>query len=255
MELLREFSRWSHVIVGFTGLAAFWFPVFARKGGTLHRKAGQVFMISGYWVTASAALSCSLITWKIFTEGLAAQNTNALASLAFLAYLAWVTFVMLRYSVGVLRTKKDPTQLNTLGWRALAYSTLFASGLMIAYGALIPSDWSILLFALSPIGFGIGIPMLRYMGGKVSSGRAWFYEHMSATLGAGTAFHTAFAVFGASRLFTMPSGGMLQVLPWVLPAVVGTVGLTLWKRHYQRKFGDRPAKGAKATPHPLASTP
>ncbi|MEO1083413.1 MAG: hypothetical protein AAFY88_04160 [Acidobacteriota bacterium] len=251
MELLREFSRWSHVIVGFTGLAAFWFPVFARKGGPLHRRAGAVFVWCGYWVTASAALSCSLLTYKIFSRGLVAQNADNLASLAFLAYLAWVTFVAIRYSVGLLRTKKDPTQLDTLGWRVLAYSTLLASVAMIVHATVFPSGWSILLYVLSPIGFGTGMPMLRYMTGRMESKKAWFYEHMSATLGAGIAFHTAFAVFGASRLFTLPSGGFLQVLPWILPSAVGIPGLVIWRRYYQRKFGDRPARGA----HPVASAP
>ncbi|MEM1180747.1 MAG: hypothetical protein AAGM22_20545 [Acidobacteriota bacterium] len=253
MELLREFSRWSHVIVGFTGLAAFWFPVFARKGGPLHRRAGRVFMLSGYWVTGSAALSCTLMTYKIFSRDLVAENTNTLASLAFLAYLAWVTFAMLRYSLGVLNTKKDPTQLDTPGWRFLAYSTIAASAAIIAYAALIPSPWSIILYALSPIGFGTGFPMLYYMAGRIESKKAWFYEHLSATLAAGIAFHTAFAVFGASRLFGVPSDGLLRVLPWILPSVVGIPGLVLWKRHYQRKFGDLPNR--KANRDPVASGP
>ncbi|MEO1370115.1 MAG: hypothetical protein AAFX50_23275, partial [Acidobacteriota bacterium] len=81
MDQLRELSRWSHVIVGFVGLVAFWFPVFARKGGALHRRAGAVFVWSGYWVTGSAALSCALLTYKIHSRGVAAQNTDSLATL------------------------------------------------------------------------------------------------------------------------------------------------------------------------------
>ena len=251
MDLLREISRWSHVIIGFTGLVAFWFPVFARKGGPLHRKAGTVFVICGYFVTASAALSCGLITYKIFNLGVAEKNANNLASIAFLAYLAWVTFVMLRYSVGVLRTKKDPTQLGTPGWRLLAWSAIGASAAIVAFAIVFPTDNSILLYALSPIGIGTGLPMLRYMNGKITSKKAWFYEHLSATLSAGIAFHTAFAVFGAARLFTLPSTGLLSVLPWVLPAAVGTPALILWKRYYQRKFGDLPTASAR---DPIAST-
>lgn len=251
MELLREFSRWSHVIVGFTGLLAFWFPVFARKGGALHRRAGTVFVFCGYWVTASAALSCGLVTYQIFSLGVADKNADNLASLAFLTYLAWVTFVMLRYAVGVLRTKNDPTQLKTPGWQLLAFSAIAASVAIFAYATLIPTGNSVLLYALSPIGVGTGVPMLRYMHGKIASKKAWFYEHLSATLSAGIAFHTAFAVFGAARLFTLPSQGLLSILPWILPAAVGTPALILWKRHYQRKFGDLPRISAT---DPIAST-
>ncbi|MEO1369727.1 MAG: hypothetical protein AAFX50_21305, partial [Acidobacteriota bacterium] len=149
------------------------------------------------------------------------------------------------------RAKKDPTQLDTPGWRFLAYSTLAASAAVIAYATVFPSRWSILLYLLSPIGFGTGVPMLRFMAGRMKSSKAWFYEHMSATLAAGIAFHTAFAVFGASRLFTLPSSGLLQVLPWVLPSAVGVPALVMWKRHYERRFGDRPPRG----PHPVASAP
>ena len=246
METLRELSRWSHIILGFTGLLAFWFPVVARKGGRLHRIAGQVFVWCGYGVTATAALSVTLVTAMIIQRDAVATNLQTLAQLLFLGYLAWVTFVSVRYAVGVLATKKDPTLLATAEFRFLAWSSIAASGMLIAYAALVPTDWSLLLFVLSPIGIATGMPILKYMRGGFASSRQWFYEHMSATLGAGIAFHTAFAVFGAARLFSLPSTGMLSILPWILPTLIGVPGQILWKRHYQRKFGELPARSAIA---------
>ncbi|MEM6794649.1 MAG: hypothetical protein AAF725_11765 [Acidobacteriota bacterium] len=236
IDTLREISRWSHALFGFTGLVAFWFPVFARKGGRLHRVAGKVFVYSGYWVTVSAGFSCCLLGWKIRSGG--ARGLDPYATVIFLAYLAWVTFVMLRYSIGVLRTKKDPTRLDTPGHRFLANSALVASLSLVAIGLMLESQQKILLFALAPIGLTVGLPMRRYMRGDFETPRAWFYEHMSATLGAGIAFHTAFAVFGASRIFTLPTSGLMSILPWLLPTLVGTPTLVLWRRHYRRKFGD-----------------
>ena len=250
VETLREFSRWSHIIVGFLGLTAFWFPIFARKGGDLHRKAGKVFIACGYWVTGSAALSCGLVTYIIFSRGVAYKNADALAAMAFLFYLAWVTFVTLPYSTGVLRTKKDPTQLDTPWFRFLAYSTFAASTAIVLYATFFPSNWSLLLYVLSPIGVGTGLPMLRYMKGRGRSKREWFFEHMSATVGAGIAFHTAFAVFGASRLFDLPTTGWISIIPWILPALIGTPGLALWQRHYRRKFGELPAPKSPSTMSP-----
>ena len=246
MELLRAISRWTHVIVGFTGLVAFWFPVFSRKGARLHRIAGKVFMTCGYLVTGSAALSCILITHSIYSRGLASQNQNNLALLVFLAYLAWVTFVTLRYSTGVLGTKKDPGLLKTPGFQFLAVSAIVASFLLIAYATWVPTSLSPLLYGLSPIGLLTGWPMLRYMNGKIEGPRAWFYEHMSATVGAGIAFHTAFAVFGAQRMFNLTGTGPLAFLPWLLPAALGIPSLALWQRHYRRKLGDT----VKATKSP-----
>ena len=245
LEALREFSRWSHILVGFTGLVAFWIPVFARKGGNLHRKAGKVFIAAGYWVCASAALSCGLITTSIFSRGLAAQNADSLSAVTFLSYLAWVTFVTLPYSTAVLKTKKDPTALDTPWFRFLAYSCFVASALLVTYATLFPSNWSLLLYVLSPIGIGTGLPMLRYMKGRGQSKKQWFFEHMSATIGTGIAFHTAFAVFGASRLFDLPRTGWISIIPWILPALIGTPALTLWRLYYRRKFGELPGGGRK----------
>ena len=78
MDLLREILRFSHVALGFTGLVAFWFPVFARKGATLHRRAGKVFVWSGYGVTLSAALSCAVLTSIILNQGLTEHNRDNL---------------------------------------------------------------------------------------------------------------------------------------------------------------------------------
>ncbi len=247
MELLREISRWLHVLVGFTGLIAFWFPVFSRKGGRLHRLAGKVFVICGYVVTGSAAISCTLITHSIFSRGLAPANQDNLALVVFLAYLAWVTFVTLRYSIGVLGTKKDPTRLKTPTFQFLALSAMAASVGLIAYATWIPSSFSPLLYGLSPIGILTGLPMLRYMNGKIEGPRAWFYEHMSASVGAGIAFHTAFAVFGAQRLFNLSGSGALAFLPWLLPTLIGVPGLMLWQRYYRRKFGELSTSPSKAT--------
>ena len=78
--------------------------------------------------------------------------------------------------------------------------------------------------------------MLHYMRREPNNRMAWFYEHIGAILGAGIAFHTAFAVFGASRLFEFRLPGAWQVVPWILPALVGIPAIVLTTRHYRRKF-------------------
>ena len=53
-SLLFELLIWAHVATGFVGLAAFWVPVFARKGGRAHVQAGRVYTYCAYIVTLSA---------------------------------------------------------------------------------------------------------------------------------------------------------------------------------------------------------
>lgn len=252
MELLREILTWPHVILGFTGLVAFWFPVFARKGATLHRRAGKIFVWCGYGVTFSAALSCAVLATIILGRDLTEHNRENLASIAFLAYLALVTFVVLRHSMRVLESKRRPSRIDTPLDRGLAYAAITASLAIIAFALAQPTGKTVLLLALSPIGLTSGWGIRRYLTGADPSPRAWFYEHMGATLGAGIAFHTAFAVFGMRRIFELPSSGLLSMLPWILPAAIGIPGTFLWQRYYRNKFGDLPAKSAAPEARPPA---
>ena len=42
MEWIGESARFVHVVFGFAGLAAFWIPIFAKKGATNHVRFGKV---------------------------------------------------------------------------------------------------------------------------------------------------------------------------------------------------------------------
>lgn len=252
MELLRDLFRYTHIVLGFVGLTAFWFPVFARKGAKLHRRAGKVFVWSGYGVAASAAGSCAMLAAIILGRGLVDHNRENLASIAFLAYLALVTFVILRHSMRVLKSKKDPAAIDMPLDRALAWSAITASLGVISFALFWPTAWTPILLALSPVGLSTGWGIQRYLAGAVASPKAWLYEHLRATLGAGIAFHTAFAVFGLRRLFDYPAAGFAGMLPWILPAAIGIPGTYLWKRHYRRKFGELPARRIDARPQPSA---
>ena len=63
---------------------------------------------------------------------------------------------------------------------------------------------------------------------------------MGSMLGGGIAFHTAFAVFGAPRLWAYEIAGPLAVLPWILPTVIGIPTIAVWTRRYRRKFNPAP---------------
>jgi hypothetical protein len=67
---------------------------------------------------------------------------------------------------------------------------------------------------------------------------AWWYKHMENMLGVGIGFHTAFLVFGMSRLFEVRLPTPWQLLPWLLPTAIGLPAIAIWKRYYQRKFGE-----------------
>ena len=58
-ETMHDLLRALHISTGFVGLAAFWIPALARKGGRLHVGAGRVFAACAYVVALSALGSTS----------------------------------------------------------------------------------------------------------------------------------------------------------------------------------------------------
>lgn len=244
MDLTRQILVWAHIILGFTGLVAFWFPIFSRKGSRLHKRIGRIFVNCGYGVTISAAASCFLAIVQGIQHGVLREDPGKFAMALFLGYLALVTFVTLRHSMRVLEHKKDPAGVSTPLDRGLAAASIGASLGLIVFALNFFESNGILLLALSPIGLNLGWGIFRYAGQQNPSKHAWFYEHISAILGAGIAFHTAFAVFGLQRFLDVSSAGLIGLIPWVMPAAIGIPATSLWIRHYKKKFGELKPRAA-----------
>jgi hypothetical protein len=247
MAAVSELLRWVHVLAGAVGLIAFWIPVFSRKGARNHVRFGKVFVRAAYVVLGAAALALVLRLIDLQARSLApADAPQAYTMVVFLGYLTFVTFVIVRHGMAVLRHKGQPQALRTPSHVALAWGCVAASAAVVAYAWVVKPPSVILLYALSPIGIATGIGNLRYFRSAAPSPRAWWYEHLGAMLGAGVAFHTAFAVFGLTRLFDIGLEGWIAVVPWVMPTIIGAPAIALWTRHYRRKFDAAPAQRARA---------
>ncbi|MCE2540753.1 MAG: hypothetical protein J4G16_10285, partial [Acidobacteria bacterium] len=91
-----------HVVTGFIGLAAFWIPVFARKGGPLHVRAGRVYAYCAYVVTLSAVTASAGQVVSYQAQGIAFADRPELYGFAvFLGYLGMVTFATVRQAMRV----------------------------------------------------------------------------------------------------------------------------------------------------------
>lgn len=242
METFLDTLRWVHVVAGFTGLAAFWIPIFTRKGGRHHRLYGRVFKYCAYVVLGAAGLAIAMNLGAALGRGVGPRDDPGGFSFAvFLGYLTVVTFIGLRHGVGVLQHKQGLQGMDRPPDRVLAWVAIASSIALVGYTMWYSPPTRIVLYALSPIGVGTGLGILRAIGGRRPERKAWFYEHMGAMIGTGIAFHTAFAVFGASRIFELQLSGWLAMVPWIAPALIGIPAITLWTRHYRRRFGDLPA--------------
>lgn len=237
----------AHVIAGFVGLAAFWIPVFARKGGASHKRFGAIYANCAYLVTGSAVIASMgrIATYR--SEGIAVADAPELYGFAlFLGYLGIATFAAVRQSMRAVQTRARPETLRTPMHLALAWTSIGGSLLVILFAATYWSDASTILLALSPVGILTGARMLNLMRNPGAEHMGWFYSHMGSMLGGGIAFHTAFAVFGLQRVWDYSFAGALGVLPWILPTLIGVPGIVLSTRYYRRKFGRGPASTAEA---------
>ena len=240
MELFEASIGPAHATVGFIGLAAFWVPVFSRKGGRRHVTFGRIFVYSAYVSLGLAGLSVVYRLSKLILAGSSpAQDPGSFSFLIFLGYLALVTFINVHHAVGVLRTKKDPDSLRTPGNLALGQVAILASIGLIAYTFYFQPPLGIVFLALSPFGLGIGYRINIYLSKNRRRPRSWLFHHLGGMLGAGIAFHTAFAVFGSSRLFDYELAGILEVLPWILPTAIGLPAISIWSRHYRKLYARR----------------
>ena len=247
METIFDGIRWAHIVVGFSGLAAFWIPVVARKGGAVHMKAGRVFEWAAYVVAGSAIFNALGRLGAALLDGATlAENEQAFGFLLFLAYLGTVTLASVRHGVRSTRVK-DFSQMRTPPHMALAWASLVGSLVVIGYALLVWSDLSIVLLALSPVGLMQGRQMIAQMTQPQSERMAWFYAHMGNMIGAGIAFHTAFAVFGAGRVFQFELPGAWQVVPWVLPAAIGIPANWILETRYRKKFREPRQKRRSAS--------
>ena len=237
VSMLFDVLVWMHVATGFVGLTAFWVPVFARKGGRVHVQAGRVFTYSAYVVTLSAVTASAgrIVSYQI--QGIGFADRPDLYGIALLlGYLGAVTFATVRQAIRVVNTRRTPEMLRapfheTLGWASVAGSVT-----VIGFALWVWSEISPILLGLSPVGLVTGRNMLRMMRNPGLERMGWFYSHMGSMLGGGIAFHTAFIVFGAQRLWAYEFAGLLAVVPWILPTVIGIPAIVVWTGYYRRKF-------------------
>ena len=237
LDLAMDVLILAHVATGFVGLAAFWVPVFVRKGGRAHVRAGRVFTYCAYVVTLSAVTSAAgrIVAYQLQGIG-PADRPESYGFALFLGYLGVVTFATVRHAVRVVATRKSPETLRTPFHEALAWASIAGSVTVVAFALAVRSDASPILLGLSPVGLVTGAGMLRLMRRPGARRMGWFYSHLGSMLGGGIAFHTAFAVFGAQRLWAYDLAGPLAVVPWLLPTVIGIPAIILWTRYYRRKF-------------------
>lgn len=234
-----------HLCAGVIGLVAFWLPAIARKGGATHVRVGRVF----FWCTCLVAASGIGMATLLLLDPLAIKVPNGAVSseraaaiaheirltTVFLFYLVLITFVPVYHGVRVLATRREHDKLRTPVHTALSIAAIGGSTGMIVLGLLFRQP---VFLGLSPIGFLIGSGQLAFARKPYATPMSWWYEHMGSMLGGGIAYHTAFLVLGAGRLFNIQLDGAWAIVPWLTPTLIGVPASAIWTAYYRRKFNE-----------------
>lgn len=241
MDTIIFINRYLHIIVGFVGLIAWWVPALTVKGGLTHRRFGRVFILSAFIVGITAMLSAPLRIGATIAGGqdpmIVLRNSGFLV---FLGYLGILTLDLAYFGLRVLRTRRTPEAIATPLLHVLTWVMMGWSVVAAVYAVVFWSAASIIMLLLAPPGILQGLEQRRYMAARSSVSKPWFYAHLDAMVGAGIAFHTAFLVFGSRAIINYDVLGPFGWVPWILPAIAGTILGSVWKKRYMRKFGDLP---------------
>ncbi len=243
MHAVHKLMLQVHVVAGFTALVLFWIPAITRKGGRLHVRSGWLYVAAMTLVVITAMLlALGSFVAPLAVRGITSPTASQLELVpmfrnfaTFLLYLALVTFSSGWHGLRVLRSKRDPAELRTPFNYAIHAACIIASVVVVILGI---AQKSIILLVLSPIGFIDGFAFFKLVRRPSPDRMYWWFEHFGAMIGTGIAAHTAFLVFGASRLWPqLHADGPIGVIPWIAPTVIGIVAAAWLDRYYRRRFG------------------
>lgn len=200
-----------HIFFGGIGLFVAPGAMLTRKGGLWHRRWGKAY----FWSMVVVVLTAVLMSLVRF-------NPLLLLIAVFSFYLAFSGYRVLY--------RKTPQQRARVGdWSA---ATLMSAGgaVQIAYGIylLLTTSLGIVAIVFGILGLSLAVSDIRSFLRPPVDKRAWWYSHMTSMLAAYIATVSAFSVVNFH--FLPP------VARWLWATVVGTIGIVIWTRYYQKRF-------------------
>lgn len=243
MLLFHKVALYSHVIIGFLALILFWIPVVAKKGSRLHNQVGQWF-VNAIWLVSVSGILMSVIVWwdplaiRLPGETVSAERATRIIasqrmSSEFLLMLSLLVLVSVKQATLVLKARADRSQLRK--WHHMIWVlALLLMALVVGTKGILHGQ--ILLMIFGPIGLSASFGALRYIYKSELCPREWIIEHFTNIIGCGIGVYTAFFAFGGRQYLSELLPGMLQIIPWVLPGVLGTIAIALYKPKYTKLY-------------------
>lgn len=232
----------AHIATGTIAIFAFWLPILARKGSPLHITAGRVYVWTMYAVSASAiAMSVAVLFDPVgvrfpdrnlsLDRAFAVANGNRMFAL-FLLMLGILVLSALRHGLLALRERRGERVLNRPGHRAL----IILLGVMgIGVGVIGFRNDELLLMIFAVLSVSGSFNMLRESWQRQLTPREALIAHFNGLIGTGIGAYTALFAFGGREFLSGLLSGQWQVVPWIAPAVIGTMIVARMKRQYPQR--------------------
>ena len=209
-----------HIAAGLAALILFWVPIFSRKGGVNHRRAGNCYVIA-MWLVVITAVLLSIKNVII---------TNYISA-AFLGFLALITARPLWSGISILKNKRTLDSKHLVIDRVLLAMMIVFGGTLIFIGFAKqghPMANVILVFGV--LGVSNIVEFIRSF--SRNNKILWLNTHIYCLCVTGIASHTAFLVFGASSFVGQIFTSHWLMLPWFLPTAVGIIGIAIANRRF-----------------------
>ena len=149
----------------------------------------------------------------------------------FLLMLSVLVYTSLRHGILALRQKTEPGALRHAPHRLLI-GALGALGAIVGILGLI--NTAVLLMIFGGISVAAAFSMRRDTLVEQPDRKARLVAHFNGLIGSGIGVYTAFFAFGGSRFLAEVLPGYWQVVPWVLPAIIGTIIINRLEKSYKR---------------------
>ena len=240
MQLLHLILRAVHVSLGFVGLALFWLIIAVPKGGAWHVRLGKIFAVVT-WIVGGSALVSSI--WALVHLDSFAPHTQSAPDsqwqrevyqfiFAILLYLSAATISGAVFGIQVMRKRDRHDELRQTSLPIWLSITMSCAMGLCAFGLWrlgtpqttttgMPKAAYLIPAVVGVFGIVTAWREWRYVCGPFPGHLAWLDRHVWHMCGTGVAFHTAFIVFGANRLFGFQLPGAWQLIPWVAPPIIG----------------------------------
>ena len=229
----------AHIATGSLAVIAFWLPVIARKGGRFHVTAGRAYAWAMYAVSATAiAMSLAVLIDPVgvrfpernlsMTQAFELANGNRMFAL-FLLMLGLLVLGALRHGLLALRVRRGEDALARPGHRALL-AAMGITGIVVGIIGLSNGELLLIFFSVFAVTGGVG--MLRETRSNRLTPRDALIAHFNGLIGTGVGAYTALFAFGVREFLSGLLSGQWQILPWIAPAIIGTLVVSRLKRRY-----------------------